>query len=305
MNTKHWNWIQGLALAALLPLFAACSSEGDELLQGEEKQPVQVNITRATMNDGNDWSWQDNDQIKMSITPNGGTATEYTLTYGSNTWNTSPEIGTITLPATAEAWWPSTASASEFSFQHDSQGGTIYINGISTWLEGTVDQSSIDKLTQNDWMTSEQITIGNPSIDLTLQHRLAKVTLNIQSSETINEVRFFSYSPNAPQGVTSSILTRLAVRPLQNSNTYTAIVSAFYYNGDIGYLPFVKIKVGENNTEKWVYLPRNIGTNGSLSAGNAYTFNLTVNSTNALDTRSADTSDCELKLVEVRDMNEK
>ena len=292
MNTKHWNWIQGLALAALLPLFAACSSEGDELLQGEEKQPVQVNITRATMNDGNDWSWH-------------GTATEYTLTYGSNTWNTSPEIGTITLPATAEAWWPSTASASEFSFQHDSQGGTIYINGISTWLEGTVDQSSIDKLTQNDWITSEQITIGNPSIDLTLQHRLAKVTLNIQSSETINEVRFFSYSPNAPQGVTSSILTRLAVRPLQNSNTYTAIVSAFYYNGDIGYLPFVKIKVGENNTEKWVYLPRNIGTNGSLSAGNAYTFNLTVNSTNALDTRSADTSDCELKLVEVRDMNEK
>ena len=303
MNTKHWNLIQGLALAALLPLFAACSSEDDGLLQSEEKQPVQVNITRATMNDGNDWSWQDKDEIKMNITPYGGTTTEYTLTYQNGNWSDTA-LGEMTLPATAEAWWPSTASASEFSFQHNSQGGTIYINGISTWLEGTVDQSSIDKLTQNDWMTSEQITIGNPSIDLTLQHRLAKVTLNIQSSETINEVRFFSYSPNAPQGVTSSILTRLAVRPLQNSNTYTAIVSAFYYNGDIGYLPFVKIKVGENNTEKWVYLPRNIGTNGSLSAGNAYTFNLTVNSTNALDTRSADTSDCELELVEVRDMNE-
>ena len=38
MNTKHWNWIQGLALTALLPFFAACSSEGDELLQSEEKQ---------------------------------------------------------------------------------------------------------------------------------------------------------------------------------------------------------------------------------------------------------------------------
>lgn len=302
MNTRHWNLIQSFALTALLPLFAACSSEGNELLQSEEKQPVQVNITRAAT-DGNDWAWQDNDQIKMSITPHNGTATEYTLTYQNGNWNNTA-LGEMTLPATAEAWWPSTASASEFSFQHDSQGGTIYINGISTWLEGIVDQSSIDKLTQNDWMTSEQITIGNPLIDLTLQHRLAKVTLNIQSSETINEVRFFSYSPNAPQGVTSSILTRLAVRPLQNSNTYTAIVSAFYYNGDIGYLPFVKIKVGENNTEKWVYLPRNIGTNGSLSAGNAYTFNLTVNSTNALDTRSADTSDCELKLVEVRDMNE-
>ena len=63
MNTKHWNWIQGFALAALLPLFAACSSEGDELLQSEEKQSVQVNITRAAT-DGNDWAWQDNDQIK-------------------------------------------------------------------------------------------------------------------------------------------------------------------------------------------------------------------------------------------------
>ena len=58
MNTRHWNWIQGLALAALLPLFAACSSEDDGLLQSEEKQPVQVNITRAAT-DGNDWSWQE------------------------------------------------------------------------------------------------------------------------------------------------------------------------------------------------------------------------------------------------------
>ena len=78
MNTRHWNLIQGLALAALLPLFAACSSEGDDLLQSEEKQPVQVNITRAAT-DGNDWSWQDNDQIKMSITSYGGIAIEYIL----------------------------------------------------------------------------------------------------------------------------------------------------------------------------------------------------------------------------------
>lgn len=305
MNTKHWKLIQALALAALLPLFAACSSEGDELLQSEEKQPVQVNITRATMNDGNDWAWQDNDQIKMSITPYGGTATEYTLTYGSNTWNTSPEIGTITLPATAEALWPSTASASEFSFQHDNQVEAIYHTDIPTWLDGTVDQSSMSKLAQNDWMTSGQITIGNPSIDLTLQHRLAKVTVTITSSETINEVRFFSYTPNTPTSVSSGNSSYLAVIPLVTNNTYTAIVSAFYYNNDIGYLPFMRVKVGENNAEKWVYLPRTLGIQGNLSAGNAYTFNLTVNSTNALDTRSADTSDCELELVEVRDMNEK
>ena len=49
MNTRHWNLIQGLALAALLPFFTACSSEGDELLQSEEKQPVQVNILHAPL----------------------------------------------------------------------------------------------------------------------------------------------------------------------------------------------------------------------------------------------------------------
>ena len=91
MNTRHWNWIQGFALAALLPLFAACSSEGDELLQGEEKQPVQVNITRATMNDGNDWSWQDNDQIGLNITNYGeSTPNSYTLTYNNNVWTSNP-----------------------------------------------------------------------------------------------------------------------------------------------------------------------------------------------------------------------
>ena len=181
MNTRHWNWIQGLALAALLPLFAACSSEGDDLLQSEEKQPVQVNITRAAT-DGNDWSWQDKDEIKMNITPYGGTATEYTLTYGSNTWSPSPEIGTITLPATAEAWWPSTASASEFSFSHDNTDIDVYGNG-TLLLDGTVDQSTLQNLANNDWMTSGQITVGSPSIDLTLQHRLAKVTVTITSSE--------------------------------------------------------------------------------------------------------------------------
>ena len=43
MNTKHWKLIQGFALAALLPLCAACSSEDDGLPQNGDKQPVQVN----------------------------------------------------------------------------------------------------------------------------------------------------------------------------------------------------------------------------------------------------------------------
>lgn len=62
----------------------------------------------------------------------------------------------------------------------------------------------------------------------------------------------------------------------------------------------MRVKVGENNAEKWVYLPRTLGIQGNLSAGNAYTFNLTVNNTS---TRSTDTQECELELIEVEDMN--
>ena len=102
MNTRHWNLIQGLALAALLPLFAACSSEGDGLLQSEEKQPVQVNITRAAT-DGNDWSWQDNDQIGLNITNYGeSTPNSYTLTYNNNVWTSNPATIEATLPATIQ-----------------------------------------------------------------------------------------------------------------------------------------------------------------------------------------------------------
>lgn len=266
----------------------------DWLVDGEHT------LTRAET-DGSAWAWQSGDQVALNIAPYNGTPATYTLTYGNDArWSASPEIGEMLLPATVEAWWPSTASASEFSFSHDNTAIDLYGNG-SLWLEGTVDQSTSQNLANNNWMTSGQITIGSPLIDLTLQHRLAKVTVNITSSETINEVRFFSYTPNAPTGVTSVVPDYLAVKPLasNNGNTYTAIVSAFYYNGDQGYLPLMRVKV--DDTEKWVTLPRNIGLQGSLSAGNAYTFNLTINNTS---TRSTNTPEYELELVEVKDMNE-
>lgn len=298
--TRNQTFIKGFALAALLPLLAACSNDDNGLPRDNEAQPVQINIgTRASF-DGETSDWQNDDKVKLSIKGyNEQSATQYTLTYNNGSWSTSPEIGKKMLPATVEAWYPSTASASEFSFQHDGQNVQISIN--SQWLDGTVDQSSNTLLAKNDWMTSGQNTISSLSPSLTLQHRLAKVTVNIQSSETISEVRFFSYSPNVLTGVTGVDPKLLAVNPLKsdNSNTYTAIVSAFYYNGDPGRLPFMKVKVG--NDEIFYNLPRSIGKQGSLSAGLAYTFNLTVNTT---ATRSAGTPECELELVEVRDMNE-
>ena len=75
----------------------ACSSEDDNLPQNEDKQPVQVNITRATTDGSGNWSWQNNDQVGLSI--NGTTKT---LTYNNGSW--TPAITGINLPATVEAW---------------------------------------------------------------------------------------------------------------------------------------------------------------------------------------------------------
>ena len=84
MTTRHYRWIKGFALAALLPLFAACSSEDDSLVQGGGAQPVQIDITRATT-DGNDWTWQDGDQLKLYVTSYGSDAPkEETLTYNGS-----------------------------------------------------------------------------------------------------------------------------------------------------------------------------------------------------------------------------
>lgn len=292
MTTRHWKLIQGFALAALLPLCAACSSEDDGLPQDGDKQPVQVNITRATMDGSGNWSWSNGDQVGLSI--NGTTKT---MTYNNGSW--TPAITGINLPATAEAWWPSTASTSEFSFQHDSNSEYIFIDGLPFTLDGTVDQSSTEKLAQNDWMTSGQITIGSLSADLTLRHRLAKVTVTITSSETVNEVKFLSYTLNRIDYNYTSI-PYVGITPYATGNNiYTAIVSPYYYNQ--GNTPFMWVTVGADTAKKIVYLPRNLGTMGSLSPGMAYTFNLTVN--NAA-TRSTGTSECMLELVEVEDMNE-
>ena len=60
--------------------------------------------------------------------------------------------------------------------------------------------------------------------------------------------------------------------------------------------PLLRLKVNGNTDLFASYQTR-------LESGHAYTFNLTVKNPNAT-TRSASTSECELELVEVQDMNE-
>ncbi len=297
--TRHQTFIKGFALAALLPLLAACGNDDNGLPRDNEAQPVQINIgTRASF-DGEIREWQDDDRVGLSIKGyNEQSATQYTLTYNNGSWSTSPEIGKKMLPATVEAWYPFTASASEFTFEHDYSKQNITHENMQYIIDGTVDQSTAQDLAKSDWMTSGQTNMTSPSFKINMQHRLCKVIVNIKSSETVSEVKFFSYIPNDINGEYMGT-KNVCINPYKSAHSYTAIVSPCYYNGDPSYLPFMKIKVGEK--KKFYILPRNIGMQGSLSAGLAYTFNLTVNTT---ATRSAGTPECELELVEVRDMNE-
>ena len=300
MKTRHWNLIKGFALAALLPFGAACSSEDDNLPQNEDKQPVQVNITRATTDGSGNWSWQNNDQVGLSIGTN-----NYKLTYGSNGWTASPALQPVNLPAMAEAWYPSTATMDEFEISHDNN--TYEIEG-GVWIEGTNDQSTQAKLAAMDYMTTDAMTMSNASLDITLRHRMCFVTINIVSYEgfdsaspTITEVRIYSCTPiekDRNEYDRSDTWHNIDVNPYKDSNSdglerYKAIITPNYYDGQYGYLPLITMKVNGIRVSA--------AYTGRLRSGNAYTFNLTINNPS---TRSAGTSECVLELVEVEDMNE-
>ena len=155
MKTRHWKLIQGFALAALLPLCAACSSEDDGLPQNEDKQPVQVNITRATTDGSGNWSWQNNDQVGLSI--NGTTKT---LTYNNGSW--APAITGINLPATVEAWYPVSATMDRFEMLY--AGDEYYDDVYQIQIVGINDQSSPDKLAKMDYMTTDATTTITPGV---------------------------------------------------------------------------------------------------------------------------------------------
>ena len=309
--TRHRKLIKIFAPVALLPLFAACNGEDSVLTQTGDKQPVQVNIARATMNDGNDWSWQDNDQIKMSITPYGGTATEYTLTYQNGNRNNTA-LGEMTLPATVNAWWPNTDNASHERFTYENVQDTWYqINGMAD-INGSMSQNTEDLYRRSDWMTTDVNTqITSSALSLKLRHRLCKVTVKIVGFEgwdtnpTMKDIRFFGKDNNDLSG-TATPSDYIDIIPLQitttdNHTAYTAFISSYDYSG-IYILPLMKFTI--DSVDYIIYTPEDIGNSGFLELGYAYNFNLKVirKGTNTT-TRSIDTQECELELVKVEDMN--
>lgn len=278
MTTRHYSLIKGFALAALVPLFAACSSEDDSLVQGGEAQPVQIDITRATT-DGNDWTWENGDQLKLYVTSYGSDVpTEETLKYNGSTWSTF----NVTLPATVEACYPATATLTSFTIPTNQSAGIAGADYMTT-------------------ASSQQLN-GN-ELSLALVHRLCKVAVTISvyedysgtpavESEVFNSYLTVNYNNDAWTGTgeLTSVTPFKTESSADGHHTYQAIVAPASF-----YSPFMTLKVNGKD--------RTVNCNQALVSGNAYTFNLTVRNPDAA-TRSAGISDYELELVEVRDLNE-
>ena len=280
MTTRHYSLIKGFALATLMPLFAACSSEEDATVPGGEAQPVQIDITRATT-DGNDWMWKNGDQLKLYVTSYGSDVpTEETLTYNgsTNTWNRFD----VTLPAAVEACYPATATLTSF----------------------TIPENQVAGIAAADYMTTASSQqLNGINLSLALVHRLCKVAVTISGyedysgtpaveSEVFNSYLTVNYNNDAWTGTgeLTSVTPFKTESSADGHHTYQAIVAPAS-----SYSPFMTLKVNGKD--------RTVNCNQALVSGNAYTFNLTVRNSDAA-TRSASTSDYELELVEVRDLNE-
>ena len=275
--------IKSFALATLLPLFAACSSEEDSPVPSGEPQEVQVSISTRATTDGNNWTWENGDQLKLYVTSYGSDApTEETLTYNgsTSTWNRFY----VTLPATVEACYPATATLTSFTIPENQGAGVVAADYMTT-------------------ASSQQLNGTN--LSLTLEHRLCKVTVTIDdyedytaaiptvSDERIKSYPTVSYNNGNWTGTGTAVTDIIPLKTASNMDgyhTYQAIVAPAS-----SYFPFMTLKVNGKD--------RTVNCNQALVSGNAYTFNLTVRNPDAT-TRSAGTSDYELELVEVRDLNE-
>lgn len=250
---RNKTWMKGFALAAIVPVLIACSSEDDNPVQSGEPQEVQVSIrTRATA-DGDEWTWQNGDAINLYVMGYGSTSpTTTTLTYTNGAWPTF----NATLPATVEACYPATATLTSFTIPTDQGTGIAAADYMTT-------------------ASSQQL--NGADLSLTLKHRLCKVTVTINRYEdytgtpTVTDERFssypaISYSNGSWTGtgtITDNITPQKTEDNTDGHHTYQAIIAPAS-----SYKPFMTLTVNGRS--------RTVNCDQALVSGNAYTFTLTV-----------------------------
>ena len=263
MTTRHYSLIKGFALVVFMPLFAACNSEDDAIVQGGEPQEVQVSISTRATADGDTWTWQNGDAINLYVMGYGSTSpTTTTLTYINGAWSTF----IVTLPATVEACYPATATLTSFTIPTNQSAG----------------------IAEADYMTTASSQqLNGTNLSLALVHRLCKVAVTISGYEdysgtpAVESEVFYSYltvNYNNDAWTGTGELTSITPFKTESSadghHTYQAIVAPAS-----SYSPFMTLKVNGKD--------RTVNCNQALVSGNAYTFNLTVRNPDAA-TRSAE-----------------
>lgn len=249
-----------IALAALTLSFAACEQEDiNPAVQGDP-DAVKINATigalqtRVAYGENGATTFTNGDAIKVvNLMRTSKNEATYTTTDGTNWTTTDAMVWNSSSKNKFQAWYPVADYSSYDTF-------TI-----------PTDQSDATKLASADWMTASTEEIdkpGNGVLDLSFQHRLAKVTVNLTFSSQYPEgnqyVSKFTFLTNeeTPQLIT----------PLANSETsYTAILRPGEY-ADESYFIFL---VMDDIDEHYV-LGKTTTSAINLEAGKHYTFTLKV-----------------------------
>lgn len=247
-----------IALAAMALTFAACTQE-DDFTPQTDGDAVKINATigrlqtRVAYEDDGATNFINGDEICVQNILR-ETKNVATYTFDGTTWiTTDAMVWNSSSKNKFQAWYPVAEYSSYDMF-------TI-----------PTDQSDATKFASADWMTASTEEIdkpGNGVLDLSFQHRLAKVTVNLT---------FSSQYPEGNQYVSDFIFftneeTPQAITPLANSETsYTAILCPGEYADEDDF-----IYLEMDDIDEHYVLGKTTTAAINLEAGKHYTFTLKV-----------------------------
>ena len=244
---QYFTW------AALTFSLAACTQE-DTLQEFNAPNAVRIHATIGSLQSrvayGTDGStdFTSGDAIKVVNTKRTSkNAATYTTADGKNWTTTDAFVWNSGTEANNQfnAWYPATASFESFDLP--------------------TEQNTEALLAAADWMTATTDAMAKPEdckLNLSFQHKLAKVTVNI-SSEFGSE-----YGTTAPTLTDVKICTSDGVKnitPLAGTGSYTAIVTPGTYTSSS---PFMTLKAND--------VALTVKASETLVAGSHYTFTLKV-----------------------------
>ncbi|MEE0237290.1 MAG: fimbrillin family protein, partial [Bacteroidales bacterium] len=250
-----------IALAALTLSFAACEQEDINSAVQCDPDAVKINATIGNMQtrvaysgDNGVTNFVNGDAIKVvNLMRTSKNEATYTTTDGTNWTTTDAMVWNSSSKNIFQAWYPVADYSSYDTF-------TI-----------PTDQSDATKLASADWMTASTEEIdkpGNGVLDLSFQHRLAKVTVNLtfssqypEGNQYVSDFKFLT-NEETPQVITA----------LKNSETsYTAILRPGEYADESSFIYLMM-----DNFDEHYVLGKTTTSAINLEAGKHYTFTLKV-----------------------------